>query len=223
MKIIVVFVYPLNGSGQYLELALRFLASYHEYPAGIEHELLVVCNGAPVTDETRILFSQSPCRFMTHDNSGFDIGAFQHAARENPCDLMVFFGISSYLKGTNWLWRMADAYRTRGPALFGTMGNRGMGNIAPHIRTTCMWMPPDIFNQYPVQVTRPEQRYPFEHGHQCLTSWVTGIGLVPYVVAWSGEYRWQEWDSFPNGFHRGDQSNMIAGDKHSCPPYYHCS
>ncbi len=222
MKIIVVYVYPINGNYGYLELALRFLTSYHEYPAGIEHEVLVVCNGAPVTEETRYLFDSIPnCRFMEHDNSGFDCGAYQHAARDNPCDLMVFFGASSYIKGANWLWRMADVWRTRGPGLYGVMGNRGVGGVHPHIRTTAFWTSTELFNKYPHKVERTDQRYSFEHGPECLTSWIKRQGLPVLVVAWSGEYDWAQWDSFPNGYHRGDQSNMLAGDRLTCPPYYH--
>ena len=44
MKVVVTYVYPINGNYGYLEMAMRFLTSYHEHPAGIEHELLVVCN-----------------------------------------------------------------------------------------------------------------------------------------------------------------------------------
>lgn len=225
MKIIVVYVFPLNGARDYFDPAQRFLEGYHKYPAGVEHEVIVVCNGAPITEETRFLFGSIPnVRFMEHDNSGYDCGAFQHAARENSCDLMVFFGTTAYLKGPNWLARIEDSFKKRGPTLFGVMGNRGdmRFNVFPHIRTTCFWMPPSLLNEYPHLVSNPGQRYPFEHGPDCLTSWVKRRGLKPWVVAWSGEYQWEQWDSFPNGFHRGDQSDMIAGDKLSRPPYFHC-
>jgi len=227
MRVIVVYIFPLNGSGQYLDLAIRFLTSYHEYPAGLEHELLVVCNGVPVTDETRCLFDSVPnCRYMTHDNSGFDCGAYQAAARANPdAELMVFFGASSYIRGPNWLWRMAEAYNRRGPGLFGTMANRGNGGFGvwPHIRTTCFWMPPKLFNEYPVSITRPEQRYGFEHGPDCLTSWVKKKGLKAWCCSWTNEYLWEQWDSFPGGYHRGNQENLIAGDRMSAPPYHYCA
>ena len=96
MRPTVVYVYPLNGQGHYFDLAARFIAGYNECPVGITHDLLVVCNGAPITDEARFLFGGIPnCKFMEHNNSGYDVGAFQRASREHPSELMVFFGAST--------------------------------------------------------------------------------------------------------------------------------
>lgn len=226
LRVIVTYVYPLNGSGQYLELATRFLMGYHIFPAGVEHEVIIVCNGSPVTDEARFLFGSIPnVRFMEHDNSGYDCGAYQHAARENPCDLMVFFGASTYLKGPGWLRRMVESWQRHGAGLYGVMGNRGdlRFNVSPHVRTTGFWMPPALLNEYPTVVSQPGQRYAFEHGPNCLTTWIYRRGLMAWIVSWTGEYQQADWDSFPNGYHRGDQSNMLAGDKNSAPPYYNCS
>lgn len=224
MKVTIVYVYPNIGSDHYLTLAARFLKTYHEHPAGFPHESLVVCNVHPPNEEVDLLFgSLENYRAMHHDNSGYDCGAYQHAARDNTSsDLMVFFGASAYLKGAGWLARMVESYMKMGPTLYGTMGNRGAPHIGvhPHIRTTSFWIPPALFNQYPHRVTDPSHRYPFEHGPDCLTSWVSRQGLVPYVVSWSGIYRWELWDAFPNGYHRGNQSDMLAGDRNSEPPFY---
>lgn len=223
MKIVVTYVYPLNGQGHYMDLAVRFLAGYHAFPPGIEHETLIVCNGSPETDEARFLFGALPaCQFLLHDNTGHDLGAYQHAARSTPCDLMVFFGASTYLKGPGWLKRMSDSFSKHGRGLYGVMGNRGVAHVgvAPHIRTTGFWMPPALLNEYPTVVTKPEQRYPFEHGPNCLTSWIYRKGLMAWVVGWSGEYQQGQWDFIENGFHRGNQSDLLVGDRNSEPPYY---
>lgn len=227
MKIIVVYVCPLIGGNPYLDLAARFLESYHRFPAGYPHESLVVCNGVAPNDEIRFMFDvMENSRCMYHDNSGFDIGAFQHAARDNPdSDLMVLFGATAYIRGPGWLARVAESFAKRGNALYGVMGNRGDSRVGvyPHIRTTGFWLPTALFNQYPMQVKDPGERYPFEHGPNCLTSWIKKKGYVPWVVSWHGEHRWEEWDSFPGGFHRGQQEGLIFGDKLSMPPYYPCS
>ena len=223
MKIAAIYVYPQDGSGSVHDSAFRFVDSYHRNPAGIDHELVVVCNGSPITDDARFLFgSVENLRFLEHDNSGYDIGAYQRAAREVACDMMVFFGTSTYLKGPGWLKRMADAFTEKGNGLFGTMANTGVPHVGvrPHIRTTAFWLAPALFNQYPHHVTEPGQRYEFEHGATCLTSWVYGRGLGVWVVGWSGIYRQSQWHFIPNGFHSGDQSDMLAGDRHSEPPYH---
>lgn len=226
MTIKCVYVFPQIGGEQYFHLAIRFLKTYHEFPAGIDHEMLIVCNGgAGISDEAQFIFSSiQNCRFMHHDNSGYDVGAFQQAAAENPCDLMVFFGASTYLKGPNWLLRMAEAYNKHGVAQFGVMGNRGVRHVGvePHIRTTGFWCPPRLMNEYPHRITRPEQRYGFEHQKHCFTSWLKSRRINSWVVSWTNEYLEPQWDSIENGYHRGDQSSMLCGDKNSEPPYYGC-
>lgn len=220
--IVVVYIFPLNGASGFFDLALRFIQSYILHPAGHDHIMAVVCNGSPVTDEAECLFSAIPnCVFVEHDNSGYDIGAFQKVAREIPGDLMVFFGATAYIKGPNWLARMVDAWKKHGDTLYGTTANRGHAavGVQPHIRTTGFWISSSLFNQYPHQVTRPEHRYSFEHGATCFTSWIKSRRLIPWLVSWDGEYQEAGWDSVPNGYHQGNQSNLITGDRLTRQPY----
>lgn len=223
MNIAVVYVYAAIAGQQYDDYAMRYLQQRQDFEAGMDHENIIVVNGTKVTSEMACVFSSLPnCSFLEHDNSGFDIGAFQHAAREIPADLIVFFGASTYFKRPGWLKRMAESYSRRGIALYGAMGNRGVAQlgVSPHIRTTAFWMPPKLLNAYPVIVKSNGQRYPFEHGPQCLTSWVTNQGLKAWVVTWRDELLKDDWDSTANGFHRGNQSDLLACD-HLCePPFY---
>lgn len=224
MLVRIVYVYPIIGNDHYLNLALRFIQTYHDNPAGYPHESIVVCNGGKPTDETEFLFGGlENVKLLHHDNSGQDCGAYQHAARDSAdADLMVFFGASTYLKGPNWLARMVQSFVKHGNGLYGVMGNRGVPGttIHQHIRTTGFWIAPKLFNQYPLQVTDPSHRYAFEHGENGLTMWVKSKGLTPWVVTWDGEYRWEQWDSFPNGYRRGDQSALLCGDRLTCPPMF---
>ncbi len=222
-KVAIVYVYPLDGRGVWGGLARRFVDCYQRNAPGLVHETVIVCNGAPVTETTRQLFAPLPnCRFLEYDNSGRDIGAFQMAARTVPCDMMVFFGASTFFNRSGWLARMEEAFRKHGNAQYGTMANRGNLSVKvwPHIRTTAFWMAPALMNSYPKIINNHEQRHPFEHGENCFTAWVTKSGLKSWVATWSGESEWLNWDSNPRGFHRGDQSELLAGD-HICErPYY---
>jgi len=225
MKPAIVYVYPNFANAHWIDLAVRFLKTYHEFPPGMDHDTVIVCNGSSADEETIFLFGSLPhVTFLHHDNSGFDIGAYQLASRTFPSELMVFFGASTYYKREGWLKRMVQAYEKHGLALYGAMGNRGVVplGVHPHIRTTAFWIPPSLFNLYPHQITKAEQRYGFEHGPHCLTGWVTKQRLKAWVVGWSGEYEWAHWDSIPNGFHRGDQSDILAGDRNSSPPFWNC-
>lgn len=223
MKIAVVYVYAGSMNPKYDEYAYRFLQSYNQHHPGIEHDSIVVLNGVRASSEITCMFSpMMNCGFLEHDNSGYDIGAFQHAAREIPCDMMVFFGASTYFQRTGWLIRMATAFKKHGNAQYGAMGNKGNLQVSvwPHLRTTAFWMDPKLLNAYPSKVTRADQRHPFEHGKDCFTNWVTNQGLRSWVVTWPNELLWKDWDSDPNGYSRGNQSNLLAGDRMCEPPYY---
>lgn len=223
MKIVVVYVYAGAVGGTYENYTARFLNSYNSYPPGITHDTAIIFNGVTPTVALKCMFSVLPnCGYYQHDNSGYDIGAFQFAARTIPCDMMVFFGASTYFNRQGWLTRMLESYKTHGNAQYGAMGNRGDMKVKvwPHIRTTAFWMHPGLMNSYGHIVTRPEERHPFEHGRNCFTSWVSEVGLKSFVVTWNHVLEWANWDDDPNGFQRGDESSLLAGD-HICePPYY---
>lgn len=223
MKVAIVYIMPLCAGERYFDYALRFLQNYHEHPPGLAHDSVIVLNGGRANSDLTCLFStMQNTHFIEHDNSGQDIGGFQRAAREYPCDLMVFFGASTYFKRAGWLLRMVNAFNTYGNGLYGAMGNRG--NVAcgvyPHIRTTAFWMPPDLLNQNGFRVTHSGQRYAWEHGQDCLTQWVHRRGLKARVVTWEMMTEPDNWDADPNGFHQGNQTSLLAGDRITEPPYY---
>lgn len=228
MKIAIVYVYaPDNAStpgGRDCDYYLaRFIESYHANPPGEEHETVIVLNGTKATSEITCLFTCFPnCCFLEHDNSGYDIGAFQFAAREFPCDLMVFFGASTFYMRPGWLIRMATVYQRNGIAQYGAMGSGAEPryNVWPHIRTTAFWMPPELMNQYPKRVVDASGRHPFEHGKDCFTEWLKKKGVMSWEVTWNKELLVKQWGSDPNGFHRGNQSSLLAGDRMCEPPYY---
>jgi hypothetical protein len=226
LKVAIVYIYPHAGADGHIHKAVEFLETYHSNPPGLEHETIIVCNGAPVNKDTQRLFSGLPnCRFINHSGSGKDIGGYQLAAQHIACDLMVFLGGNTYFRRPNWLYRMGESWLKYGDTLYGTMGSAGgFSNgiqIHPHIRTTGFAMSPDLMNLYPVRVTKNSQRYPFEHGSNCLTSWIYSQGKEVWIVGWSGEYPLAACNSIPNGYHNNDQSDLIIGDRLSKPPYWH--
>lgn len=226
VRVAIVYVHVVD-SPHYQELSKRFVRTYQQFPPGHDHKTVIVCNGGNRTASTDLLFEPLPNRvMMQHDNSGRDIGAFQMAALKVPCDLMVFFGGSTYFRrSSGWLARMVESYRKHGPTLYGSTGHTGTPqlHVYPHIRTTAFWMPPALMNAYPHRVRHDNQRYPFEHGRDCLTDWIARNGMVPLIVGWHGEYPWEQWASVPNGYHNGDQSNVLVGDRLTEPPYWHAA
>lgn len=221
MKTTLVYVH-LPHDPEHIDLAARFLSTYHANPPLYPHETLVVCNGAAPTASTQILFASLNPSYLVHDDSGWDIGAYQKAAREWPCDLMVFFGGKTHFTRAGWLGRMVMAFQKHGDHLYGATANCGdqRVNVQPHIRTTGFWMSPALFNKYPIRVIDHTKRYEFEHGKTCLTTWIKQQGKKALMVTWDGEYVWPHWDSIHNGFHRGDQSGLLVRDRLTEPPYY---
>ncbi len=219
MNVSIVYVYP--ASGAYDNYAERFVFSYYNNVPNIDHRSIVMINGGSPNSYLAAFFGcMKNLELIPHDNSGYDIGAFQKAAMAVPSDLMVFFGTTAWIKGKGWLERMVASFEKHGDHLFGSMGNQGGLGVHPHIRTTGFWMRPGLFNTYPHKVTNPQQRYPFEHGSNCLTQYVWSIGRKAFVVTWNAEYEFPTWDSIRNGYHRGDQSACLVGDRVSDPPYH---
>src|SRR4029077_19167443 len=165
MKVAIVYVFPNTADAQRTEQAARFVSSYNAHKPGMDHESIVVLNGSSgggAGFATALFASLPNMRILQHDNSGWDIGGFQLAARTVPCDIMVFFGASAWFPRENWLERVVQSSRFRGLGLFGCHGNQGDGRVAvwPHVRTTGFWLTPELLNRSPNLVTEPHQRYP---------------------------------------------------------------
>ncbi len=215
----------LVGNHESESMAHNFVASVLNYPSGIDLNWVILCNtrDAVLSDSMNALFSQlGRVSYFKHDNSGWDIGAFQAYCRKSSADMIVFFGSSSYARKPDWATTMVSAFRTHGPnAIFGATGNLGSGDVFPHVRTTAFWCTPELFNRYPKTVTSPDQRYPFEHGPEGLTMWAWSQGYQVYVVETENVYAFPDWDNGPEGYHRGTQKNLLFGDRITTAPYFH--
>lgn len=214
----VVYVYPVMG-GEHETYARRFAQSYRRFLPATKHRLFVVSNGGQPTTTMKATFAGLDVSWLVHDDSGWDIGAYRYAARVVPdCDLMVFFGGSSHVRGARWLERMIESFEQHGEAVYGAMGSLGV-NI--HIRTTAFWLSPRLLNRYPYPTTSDRgSRYNFEHSKQSLTMWALSLGLKAWMVTWDGTFQHWQWDGIPNGFHQGNQSALLAWDKHADPTHY---
>lgn len=220
MKTAIVYV---HAGAAYLNHATKFVSSYHSCPPGGDHASVVICNGFAPTAFEQVLFGGLPnLTLLTHDNSGWDIGAFQMASRTVPADLMLFFGASAYFTAPGWLNRVEASVNRHGFGLYGVHGNAGdeRVNVSPHVRTTGFWIAPSLLNKYPFIVNQAKNRYEFEHGQTSLANWITKQGMNVWVVTWHSEYLRHQWDSIPDGFHQGNQSALLFRDRLTDPPYY---
>lgn len=220
MNVAIVYIYPAFG-GAFDDFASRFASTYKQCVETQPHQLWIVSNGGKPTDQMASVFEGINCSWIEHDNSGYDIGAFQSCAERIPCDLMVFLGSSTYPRRQSYLDRVVKSYEKNGESLYGTMCNFGcLPTVHPHLRSTGFWCSPGMMNRYPVRITDASQRYGFEHGDNCFTQWAIKIGLNSYLVDWESEYTISRWGEGKNSFHSGDQSGLIFGDKLTDPPFF---
>lgn len=227
-KITVVYVYPHDGHQGFAPHAYNFAQSYEKYPPGLHHDTLIVCNGAPITEPSKDLFNPLPNRrYLDHDNSGWDIGAFQLAARstEPGTEMIVFFGSYTYFRKAGWLARMHEIFCELGDTLYGATGNQGDDRfgVYAHVRTTAFWCSPGLMQAYPHKVTQGGaggERYAAEHGVNCMTSWIIKQGKTAWVVAWDCVWPVQQCNQIPGGYHNGEQYNLLVGDRLTAPPYW---
>ncbi len=211
LSVAVVYVYPSIGDPEHDKDARRFVSSYVEFPPLHDHRLYVVFNGRSPSAEQRRLFDGLDVSFHQHDDSGWDIGAFQSAARKVRADVIVCLGGNTYFKKVGWLRRMVQAVRAHGDGLYGASASYERD---PHIRTTAFWCHPMLIRAYPKRVRTFEDRYSFEAGPMSLTRLAERIGLGCWLVTWDGEYPKRLWRTPANIFRRGDQSNSLAHDRY---------
>lgn len=199
MKIAVVYVYPQIDPRKHFGLAMRFAQTYAWSQPGEPHELHVMCNGGnPRTNNLSAFDSIQPQPFYhDYDNQGWDIGSFQWAAENIPCDLMVCLGCYCHFHRPHWLYAMAEAYRHNGPALYGCWAY-----LSPnwHVRTTAFWFPPQLLNCYPHLIgSSRTSRYDFEHGANSFTRFTLSVGLECLMVTTHGVFPFRDWQDHAPG------------------------
>jgi 2-polyprenyl-6-methoxyphenol hydroxylase-like FAD-dependent oxidoreductase len=170
-----------------------------------------VFNGAAPSSENIAVFDGLEFERHQHDDSGWDIGAFQTAAREIDCDVIVCLGGNSHFKRAGWLERMIEAFRSHGDGLYGASASYERD---PHIRTNAFWCDPVVIRAYPVRVRTNAERYRFEASALSLTRLVEHIGLGCWLITWDGDYAKSDWRIPANIFRRGDQSNSLVYDRY---------
>lgn len=197
------------------DFAARFVATYHEFPAGEPHELFVVCNGGPLALETGLLFASAPCRFFPRENSpGWDLDGFRAAAR-GPCadfDMLLCLGESVYFHRAGWLTRLAEAWGKYGPGMYGPFASHC---VRAHLNTNAFAVAPKWLTEYPFTADNRAERYGFEHGERAFWRWLNARRLPTMLVTWDGEWNPGQWRYPANILTRGNQSNCLMFCNHT--------
>ena len=74
----------------------RFVQSYKDNPPGVDHDTIVLCQGAEPRESDKARYLGFPrLRFIPRDQTGMDIGAYVDAAHFVETDAMICCGGSA--------------------------------------------------------------------------------------------------------------------------------
>jgi len=136
----------------------RFLATYRNHAAGVDHDLHVVFKGFPNSNgiaRGRALFDDIPINCVEHADVGFDIGSYRHAATIVPNRRLLFLNTFSQILADNWLAHFDRALDHPGNGLVGATGS-WLANTAPYEATIKFLL--DKMRGAPAQVRQFWQR-----------------------------------------------------------------
>ncbi len=212
MKVGVIFVCPAVNWARFEPLVRRFVSAYTTFPPDYPHELHVICNGGEPTPEILGLFTGLSPIYHTHDNSGWDIGAFQQIAGVIDCNPALFLGTNTHFRRAGWLRRLMTVREQYGPGIYATATSF---DICPHIRTNGFLCDPKLVTAAtPEKISTLKDRHHFELGPTSLYATAQRQGLPCLLVTWDGVYPPERWRKAQGIYRRGDQSNCLIYDRH---------
>ncbi|HXF11075.1 MAG TPA: hypothetical protein VN625_09840 [Desulfuromonadaceae bacterium] len=207
----------MNTSFVYLDIqkpnfeffARRFIETYTAYPGGAEHELIVGAVGQDPTGTRRKLFDSLKCRFIDLPGDGWGITCFQKIAATLESDFAVFCEAKTYFHRAGWLKKLVEARTSLGEGFFGGSGHSL--ECVPHLRTALFGLHPKALASFRPITTR-EEAGNFEHGKDNITE---TFNRRAYSILWDGVVHYPFNTITKNNFRSGDQSNVLAFDRHT--------
>ena len=214
MKVALCYIAVTHGENT-SDFAARFVATYHQFPPGVDHDTFIICNGGPLETDQALLFTSMNAKFWPHANDdGFDISAYIDAAK-GPCrdyDMMLCLGESNHFHRAGWLRRLTDAWTSQGRGMYGPYSSHA---VRAHLNTTAFCSDPKLIANYPRKVACRKDRYEFEHGEHSFWRWVDKRRLPVRLVTWDGIWPPKMWRVPQNILWRGTQENILFFCNHS--------
>jgi hypothetical protein len=197
------------------DYASRFVATFNEFPPGADADLMVICNGGPLSTELAMIFAPlNPIYYPRTNDPGWDISAFQDAAR-GPCadyDAVLWLGESNYFHRAGWLKRLVEAWGEHGAGMYGPFSSN---LVRAHLNTTAFMCSPELVKSYPIRAVNRKTRFEFEHGPSALWRKAFARKLPVRMVTWDGEWEPRRWRTPNNILWRGNQSNCLMWCSHT--------
>lgn len=193
------------------DYASRFVATFKEYPPGVDCDVLIICNGGPIRTELAMIFAPLNAQMFPRSNDDFDLGGYREAALgpAKDYDILLCLGESVHFHREGWLKRFVEAWASHGPGLYGPFASN---LVRPHLNTTAFCTSPLLIQRCPISV---HDRYAWEHGERSFWRWVYSQGIPVRLVTWDGEWEPRLWRMPKDILWRGDQSNCLLWANHT--------
>jgi hypothetical protein len=174
----------------------RFLESYWNHSAGIEHDLLTCPR-----------------------NEGTDIGLYFDMAKKIDYEYLCFLNSYSQILADDWLFKMHQHLSLADVGIVGATGSWETMDIVgwpsfpnPHIRSTGFMLRRRTL--LALWSRAPENKlgcYAFESGPTNITSLARKQGLKALVVGREGSWIWSDWEK-SRTFRSNQQENLLIAD-----------
>lgn len=212
--------YCMPAGDEHISYAYRFLSSYFQFPPNIEHNTVILTDPGNEANAREFFALMPKLRVMATGSAGKDLQRYEEYCVQSNADCAMFLGGSTYCRRGGWGLKAISAFMNLGSQnLYGACGHTGAGPVRPHIRTTGFWCAPAMYRRYPKKPRNHAERYGVEHGDGCLSDWFAGLGHRVLVITFEGDYDLAHANDDPNGYARGNQYNLLIGDRLTMPPY----
>lgn len=191
----------------------RFIATWMQNPPLCATDLIVICNGGPLSTEQAIMFSSLNAKLVPRSNEGWDLGGYIQCSNGilSDYDLVLYCGESVYFHRSGWLAKIVEAAERWGHGMYGVFGSHV---VRAHLQTTAFATSPKLLREYPLPVTDRRSRYEMEHGARSFWRLVHRKYAVK-LVTWSGVWSPGQWRLPINGLWAGDQSDCLMFCNHT--------
>lgn len=215
-RVALIYPYVVNPvsttRAEFNACARRFSDTYKRFPPMWPHRLYVVCCNGSLDQEARDTFSGIDLTFDSYNGQGWDIGCQQYMARKCVGDFIVSMTARSYFHRSGWLQRFMEARIEHGMGLYGSTGSY---EVAPHIRTAFYGVDTLLYLLYPFTINSRQECFFFESEDWNFTKFIQLLGYPSLMVTWDGCYSQDQWRIPENIFRSGNQSALMAFDRHS--------
>lgn len=204
----------------------RFVESYKNISAGVEHSLYILFKGFSTEDD--LLKAKELCSPVTFeavylDDDSFDIGAYIEWANIVEEEYICVFNTTSEILSNDWLLKLARNLMQANVGMVGATGSyeslRVLYRDFPlfpnvHIRSNAFMIDRNYFCglSLGLEINCKKDAFHFESGHNSLTNKVLSKGKEVLLVGGNGQgYSPPSWPS-SGTFRQGKQDNLLIAD-----------